>query len=62
MVRWRWCYLSSSGPEEIRSYYRLFVATSLEKVMTNAGRAKGFRSVHQEKVLRHFTAELEPYE
>lgn len=44
------------------SYYRLFVATSLEKVMTNAGRAKGFRSVHQEKVLRHFTAELEPYE
>jgi tryptophanase len=39
-----------------------FVATSLEKVMANAENIKGFRVVRQEKVLRHFTAELEPYE
>ncbi|MGI6507509.1 MAG: tryptophanase [Saccharofermentanales bacterium] len=39
-----------------------YVATSLEKVMTDSERVKGFRVVKQEKVLRHFTAELEPYE
>ena len=39
-----------------------FVATSLEKVMANTESIKGFRVVRQEKVLRHFTAELEPYE
>ncbi len=39
-----------------------FVATSLEKVMADSERVKGFRVVKQEKVLRHFTAELEPYE
>lgn len=39
-----------------------YVATSLEKVMADSERVKGFRVVKQEKVLRHFTAELEPYE
>jgi len=39
-----------------------YVATSLQKVMADSERVKGFRIVKQEKVLRHFTAELEPYE
>ncbi len=39
-----------------------FVATSLKKVMANRESIKGFRVVRQAKVLRHFTAELEPYE
>ncbi|HNZ63066.1 MAG TPA: beta-eliminating lyase-related protein, partial [Bacillota bacterium] len=39
-----------------------FVAASLQKVMRRADSVKGFHVVRQEKVLRHFTAQLEPYE
>ncbi len=38
-----------------------YIAESLQKVMESADHIKGFRVVRQEKVLRHFTAALEPY-
>jgi tryptophanase len=38
-----------------------YVASSMSRVMEKAGAIRGFRVVRQAKILRHFTAELEPY-
>lgn len=38
-----------------------YVAKAMKRVMEKAADIKGYRIISQEKILRHFTAQLEPY-